>query len=418
MGGKDGLFYSLVSPYLTPAGRQAAWNLAWMISGTAITQLSMLGVVLILTRELPREQFGSLAAALAVQGYLVLLGSAGMPVIAVREMVRRPQDRSTIAATFLAISWTLGGTTAIVAILALPWLRLTTSENIVWTIILLGAAVACGNPQFLFDAFHRQRVPSLLNAAVDFVFLGSVIALTWASMLSLVVVAYLMAGKWILTVLCMLLFLRQSVAITPRSIKWQEGRAILKSSMPILIASILYMIPTSGGILFVRAFHGPKEAAIIGLAFHAFQAFTAVVALANRVVRPHINGPWGMTPSFIRKLLVFYSAFVGLCYLLANIGLYFVVAKVLTSEYAETLWAGSILLAAGVVIAFASLINEYLVALHRERLITYSLATGTVFFIVASLLIAPVYGVVAQCIIMVLAFLVVLLFNTAVMALV
>jgi len=388
----------LISSYLTPAGKRAAWNLSWMLGSTAISQISLFGVVLILTRALDREQFGMLATGLAMQGYLILLGSAGMPIIATREMVRRALDHSCIASTFMAVSLILGIVAAVATIIVLSLLRISPSERVVWIALLLSAGVACANPQFLFDAFHKQRVPSITTAAIDLTFLGIALLLLYRGNLGIIPAGILFSAKWIFsTVLIMILF-RGYVSLSPAYVKFEEACFLLRSSWPILLASFLYMIPTSSGVIFVRAFHGPEHAAIVGLAVQAFQVFTTVVGLANRIVRPHINSPWGFTKNFLLKLIVFYTAFVFALYLVACLGLHVIVEYLLPESYAGTKVAGLVLLVGGVGVAFASLANEYLIALNRQTAILYSFALASTAFIAATLVFVPRFGVLAQCI--------------------
>jgi len=78
--------WSLVSfgkSFFTPAGRQAAANFAWMLAGRIISQACLVGVILLLTQALGPELFGIFATALALQGYIVLLATAGMPAVCI-----------------------------------------------------------------------------------------------------------------------------------------------------------------------------------------------------------------------------------------------------------------------------------------------------------------------------------------------
>lgn len=160
--------------YFTPAGRQAAWNLAWMLGGRLVSQASLLLVVLLLTRALGLEQFGIFSTALALQGYIVILGSAGMPTVVVRECVRRPQDRTRIASTFLAVSWSVGGIAALSLAVGAWFLCTSPVEKTVLIIMALGTAVATANPEPIFDALHRQAVPAVILALADLALLAAI----------------------------------------------------------------------------------------------------------------------------------------------------------------------------------------------------------------------------------------------------
>ena len=125
--------WSLVSfgkSFFTPAGRQAAANFAWMLAGRIISQTCLVGVILLLTRALGREQFGIFATALALQGYIVLLATAGMPAVVVREAVRRPGEVAQIASTFLAVAWTVGLFAALVLCVVALFMNISAEEKL------------------------------------------------------------------------------------------------------------------------------------------------------------------------------------------------------------------------------------------------------------------------------------------------
>jgi len=137
--------WSLVSfgkSFFTPAGRQAAANFAWMLAGRIISQTCLVGVILLLTRALGREQFGIFATALALQGYIVLLATAGMPAVVVREAVRRPGEVAQIASTFLAVAWTVGLFAALMLSVTVLFVNISPEEKSFSVILGLGRAIA------------------------------------------------------------------------------------------------------------------------------------------------------------------------------------------------------------------------------------------------------------------------------------
>lgn len=122
----------LLQSYLTPAGKQAAGNLAWMLAGRVISQVCLVGVILLLTRALGPERFGIFATALALQGYIVLLATAGMPAVVVREAVRRPGEVAPIASTFLAVAWVVGLFVALMLSVTVLFKTISLEEKVVF----------------------------------------------------------------------------------------------------------------------------------------------------------------------------------------------------------------------------------------------------------------------------------------------
>ena len=95
-----------MASYLTEAGRRALGNLLGLGAWTALWQLSTVGVLLVLTRALGVEAFGTLIFALTAQTYLTLVGSLGCAAVVIREGVRRPGDIDAIATSFAPTSAT------------------------------------------------------------------------------------------------------------------------------------------------------------------------------------------------------------------------------------------------------------------------------------------------------------------------
>lgn len=213
--------------YLTPAGRQAVWNLTWMLAGRITSQVCLVVVILLLTRALGQQRFGIFATALAIQGYIVLLGAAGMPAVIVREAVRRPHQRSEIASTFLGVAWLIGLLGAAALGVTVFFLDISPAERLLLIAMCLGAAVASGNPQPLFDALHRQAFPSLTLAAGDVLLLAGIALLWLAGGVSLPAIGLLFSLKWLATVAVMVLCVRRWVPLAVASVHWAEAARLV-----------------------------------------------------------------------------------------------------------------------------------------------------------------------------------------------
>ncbi|MCR4411015.1 MAG: oligosaccharide flippase family protein [Thermoguttaceae bacterium] len=380
----------------TPAARRAAWNLAWMLGGTALSQLCLLAVVLVLTGVLGREQFGIFSTALAIQTYIVLFGSAGMPAVVVREMVQRPADRAAIASTFLAIALSLGLVSAAAIALVVAFLGISPEEKLLLGILSLGAAAACANPVALFDALHRQALPAIAMALADLVLLACVLAGWHWGVLSLVRVGVLFSAKWVLLVLLLVAVVRRLVPVSPRQVRLSEVCQLWRSSWSILLASLLAMVPIAGGTLFVRWFRGPAEAAIMGLATQVLQAYVMLAALAHRLMRPHVAGVHGFQRSFMLKLAAFYATFLSSLYVGALVVVELLVRCFLPPGYADALWPCRLAATAGLVAGTATIFHNYLLVQKRERAILVGYFAAALSAAVGSIAVTPCAGAIGQ----------------------
>lgn len=369
---------------VTPAARTAAWNLAWMLGGTAVSQGCLIVAVIILTGALGREPFGILATALALQNYVVVVGSAGLPVVLVREFVRRPGEQSKIVSTFVVMAWALGTVSATAAVLIAWLLGVSSDELRVLAVLAIGATPACANPIAVYDALHRQAVASVVIALADLILLAIVLAGWYGEYLSVLGVAFVFAAKWFMAVMALTLMMRRWVRFSLNEVRWNEAIRLWRSGWPILVASILATLPISGGTIIVRWLHGPAEAGIMGLAAQVLQAVLTIGSLAHRLVSPHVNGPYGFDRRFVLKLLVFYALFLSLVYISLLGGTAVLVRYVLDPAYSSALWPCWLSATAGVIAIGGTTGNNYLLAMHRERWISVSFFGAAVVFTLTS----------------------------------
>ncbi len=249
----------------TPAALRAAWNFGWMVAGAVISQACLVAVILLATWALGPRQFGSFCFILTIQNYLILVGAAGLPAILVREVVTRPAEADGIVGTYLAITWSVGGLVGAAVLVAGPLLPILPVERLALVVMVLATIPACAQVHVLFDADHRQALAAGVMAVSDLALLAAVLGLWKYGRLQLVSLASCFAVKWVLSTLVLLVIYHRWL----RPLRWQisglEARRFWRSGWPVLAASILGTIPTSGGVIVVRALHGPEEAAIAGL---------------------------------------------------------------------------------------------------------------------------------------------------------
>ena len=387
---------SFFSSYLTPAGKRAAWNLFWMLLGRVVSQACLVAVTLLLTRALAREEFGIFATALSLQGYVVLLGSAGMPAIVTRELVRRPEDASRVASTYFAVAWAIGGAAVVAICVVIRLLEISRVEQFVLTMVVLGSAFACGNPQPIFDAFQRQALPAVVMASSDVLLLGITIILALNGRLTLPTSALLFFCKWLLLNGSLILLAARFVPLRPAAVRGSEAVLIWKGAWPILLGSILYLLPNSGGVIIVRWLKGPSEAAAAGLAYQVFQAFAQVSLLFHQVLRPHIFSTYGQETWFVKKALFALLVFLFLLASATLFGVWIVFRLILGAQFADALACCLVAVGAGVFLALVYFAGAYTVAMHAERTNAKIMLVTAAVFILLSFIFVPLYGALAQ----------------------
>lgn len=366
--------------HLTPAARLAAWNFFWMVLGRVVGQAAQVGVVLLLTHHLTQSQFGMFMTALAIQGYVLLVGSAGLPAVVVREMVQRPQDQPRIASTYLSMTAVMGfGAWSVLSVIVL-FSPLGPSEKSLFILTSLAAAIASINPEPLFDSQHAQATAAMIVVLGDLLLPAAILLLIGANALTLTTIGICLVFKWLLVVLLLGSNKKVRHLLSGRFVSLQEVRCLWRSSCHLLIAGTLAMVPVSGPTIVARIFSGPKQAAIVGLAVQVLQTYIMIVALVQRLLRPHVAGPYGFDRKFVVKLVLFNVAVLSSLFVCATMGSYVVVRWILPAEYGAALLPCVIMAGAGFVGGCGFAVNTYLLVMGRERSILLSFIAAAATF--------------------------------------
>jgi O-antigen/teichoic acid export membrane protein len=232
-----------------------------------------------------------------------------------------------------------------------------------------------------------------VTAVAEVLALAAVLV-SWAvGALSLPVVALVYAAKW--TVASGGQLLAYHLEVRPVRWRWSppDIALLVRTSWPILLASMLFFVPLSAGVVLVRLRAGPSEAALFGLAYQVANAYQILGALVVQVVQPHIYGVYGLHRAFLARLGAFAALFLGGLGLLALAGARLTVVFLLPPFYRAALWAMPWLLAAAALLTVARLLSAYLLRLGEERFIMGAhLATALLY--VGACLAVPVSSVV------------------------
>jgi O-antigen/teichoic acid export membrane protein len=383
---------ALLGSYLTPSGRQAAWNLLALVILTILTQAAALVMLLLVTNHLGAANFGVLAFALSLQPYLTLAGTLGTGLLLFRDGIREPEHLDEITTVYqlvgLAGSIVVGGLTA-----AAAWAApISSSEQSLLWLIAGGNVAACLALTPLFDVHHRQPLAGVIGLAAELAMLLAIWTLARTGALGLVSLGVVLAVKWWVVALCQ--YVLYHLCIRPIRLSLRKGRlgAMLVSSLPLAGSTAIAGLPANAGVFFVRWFRGDAQGGVFGIASQAAGAYLMFSYLAIRILQPHIAGPYGLDRRFLRKLVVFAGTFLGLLYAGGFLSAGGVILLLLRPDYREAIAPMAVMLGAAVVLSVGVLASSYLVVLHRERTVLAAQLSATVVYICASLLLVPVLG--------------------------
>jgi O-antigen/teichoic acid export membrane protein len=156
-----------------------------------------------------------------------------------------------------------------------------------------------------------------------------------------------------------------------------------------MAAGLVAVVPFSSGVFFVRAMRGDADTAILGLALQVANAYLIFTTLGQRIVRPHIAGPFGLDWSFLRKLALFNAGFLGGLLVLAWAGAAVFITFFLTADFRAAIVPMSLLLIGALFTALGRVGSVYLVVLQSERSLMLASGIAAAVYVLGCLFLVP-----------------------------
>jgi len=372
--------------YWTDAGRTAARNLAWLAVLTVVTRLCGLGSVLVLTSGLGQVTFGIFVTALSLKTYLVLLGSVGVNRITIRD---GSQQLDMIETTRLVIIGVASVGLFVVSVLVVWWVPMSVAERTLIVLISAGNIAGCLNMRCLFDVQHQQPRSEAITLTTEVAALVAIFVLREFDRLSLPTVGVLFVAKW--TFGCLGHFVVYHTTIRPWRWVASAGhiRQTLRSSWPLMLSALVGTVPLTSGIFFIRWHDDDNAVAIFGLAQQIAIAYMVSCAIGTRILQPHIAGPYGMTRSFVKKVILFFVLFHSAALAVAFGATTIIILWVLPPGFQAAVLPVAVLLVGRTVASAAAIAAMYAVTRYRETLLLRAQVLSAVLFAGSCLLLVP-----------------------------
>ncbi|MFO0903141.1 MAG: hypothetical protein U0939_09090 [Pirellulales bacterium] len=351
-----------------------------------------LASLLTLSRDLPPSAFGSLSTGLAIQGYVVLVGSCGLRSLVVRELTRSPDRIGELWATQWLVTGVVGACTAFVSqLVSTRYFDYSPAESEMSAFLSLGAWFAVLSVAPLLDARRQQLTSMLIVASCEVVFL-LLLFVGWTPR-SLPALGAAFAGKWF--AMSALQALALGCIARPWSwlVRASELRRLLRPATPLLFTSLITNAPITLSVLAVRAIRGPEEAAVTGLGVQFATGFLLLASAAFRYIQPRLAHEDDVVSPENRRFLAGVAA--GLLASVVAIGVVLAAACrwYLPATYAAEMPGMLLMLVAAYFGGLSYLGWACLVALEREPWIFKSYAAGLLLFLACGSIAITSWGV-------------------------
>jgi O-antigen/teichoic acid export membrane protein/SAM-dependent methyltransferase len=345
--------------YCTPAGLRALSNLLGLIGCQAVSQGCLFGLLLVYTAGLGPQRYAAVATVGAVQALLLVVGTAGLPLVVLRELAARPGARDEIVAGFVTAAGACSLVMGLAAGVAAAVLPLDPAERWLWWLATGANMLACLNPSAVYDAEHRQASAAARQLPGDVLALLAGVVLLRTGTLTLPAVGLVQLGRGAIQ------FLGLAVGVRLRwRPAWSAAVALVRGGWPVLVAGLLFLIPSAGGVVVLRLRAGAEAAAVFGVASQLAVTLPLLFGLFVRVVQPHVNGPHGLERSFVRKLAASAALVLAGLVTAGAVAGWVVFRFVLAPAYANGFAAYLTLLVANAVCGIGMIASAYLIRFH------------------------------------------------------
>jgi O-antigen/teichoic acid export membrane protein len=369
----------------------------WLREGVLATVLLAIGqgaalfsLLLISRRILPAE-FGKLSVGLALQNYVVLLGTLGLRTLVVRDLARSPQRLPQIWGTYWALIIPFGVIVALGGhtISGLTFEREPAEEALsLW--LAIGAWFSILSLVPMLDGLNRQVQALGIVALTEGLFLTGLHC--GCIPLNLVGLGAGFALKWTLasTMQAAVLWMmtRPERLLVSRDVlqSWQ------KSAPWLLATALISHLPFALCVVLVRGLRDASEAAVIGLAVQIATGVLLIAGLAFRFVQPMLRTVDDLRSERVR--IAIHRACAGLIgvWLLGAGAAWVLTIYWLPATFHKAWPTFLVLLTAALFGGVAYLLWAMLNALDMAASILAGYLAGAGLCLCGSLILIPIYG--------------------------
>jgi O-antigen/teichoic acid export membrane protein len=377
--------------------RSIASNFSVQLLGKVASILIGLLSIAILTRVLGTQAFGEYTTAVTYLQMFAVVIDFGLTLTLIVMISKPGIDEERIVGNFFGLrlcSGVIGFSLAPLTILAFPW------STTIQTAVLVGALAyfLMGAASMLVGVFHRHEsmwratLAELVNRAV-LLTLTAVFAVTAPGVVEMVFAMVVANAIWLIL---MIQFATPFVNIRAR-FEWTQWLYILSHSWPIAISIFFNLIYLKGDILFLAYFRDQTEVGLYGAAYRILDVMTVLPTMLMGLVLPSLVAMWsdGHAQEFRTRVARIFDVF-------ALVVVPVIVGAQLTSTELMTLIAGRDFAASGPVLSWlilaligvflGTLYGHLVVAINKQRMMTWGYVFVAVIAITGYLVYIPVYG--------------------------
>jgi O-antigen/teichoic acid export membrane protein len=376
--------------------RKTIGNASVLAVGTALEAAIQFLFLLIAGRELGPEEFGFYGYLLALVTLAATVAHFGLPVISVREIVRRPAEENSLFAATFRIRAVLSVTGFILALAISLVSPLTAGHRVaVWLIFLYILCVPF-DLSFLFDAHKLSRwdVPGRLAGRIVSV---GLLILLWKTkeQLQVLDVALCSSVLMIVNISTGWMIARRIRLPLPLLGRSTDTGSLIRQSAPIVWSNVLALTYTQNQTILVKALSTAVETGFYALTSRLLMPILILKGVLYRVLVPIISesaADRAVLTARLEKIIPILSLIFVPLSVLAIAATDVLLVPLFGIRYAGAVLPFQISMAIFVFAGIGSLFGSVVLACGDARTPTVGLTIGTGIALALSLYTIPRYG--------------------------
>jgi len=376
--------------------RKIAYN-TFVAAGARIIGVALsLIIIASITRYLGQSGFGEYATIIAFLFFFNVFADLGIYAICLRDISRDGADEIKIASNAFTLKFIISFFIFSLAPLVVLFFPYSPKVKLGVLIAAIGFWLL-SNDQILIGVFQKYlRIDKMVFAEVlgRAIQLGFVLFFIHQKMDFLFIISTVTIGA-IITFILGFYFARQYIPLVFK-FDFSFWRSLLKKSFPLALAAIFSMLYFKLDTIMLSVIKMPADVGIYSLAYKILESLLFFPAMFVGLIMPLLSKYAFSDKRSFNKisqktldiLLIFiFPLVIGVIFISPKI-----VALIGGKSFLESAGVLDILIVATGVIFFGILFSNMIIALEKQKSLTYIYASGLVFNLVANLIFIPKYS--------------------------
>ena len=266
-----------------PASRRIAFGTLARSTGEAVGKVASLVFFVVIARELGEEQFGDFVFGMSLSTVLLIVAGLGMQEMLGREIAKDPRRADDLLWNIVVLkALMMAGLIVVIAgIVAIQGRSLESAAAIVIVSVGIGFEYQAGTLYAVFDGRERQQyvAATLIVNRISTALMGIIAALAGAGLVPIAILFTTGSGLGILTAVWLM---HRFVLHPERNIDRRTWPALIRSSLPLGILSLLGTVSFRSSVVLLGLFAaGSADVGEYGAAYRLVDASMFIAASFN-----------------------------------------------------------------------------------------------------------------------------------------